>query len=376
MTAHQSVKQMPERSRRHPDLQRTGEPAAPRRGVLAHDGFRLLVVDDGSPDGTGAVADALGAAISRARVEVMHRTGARGLGRSYIDGLRIALAREDADLICQMDADLSHDPQYLPALAAAAADHDVVIGSRYLNGVSVVNWPLHRIFLSAFANRYIRAVTSLSPRDCTSGFRCWRREALARLPLDRDGVGRLRVPRRDAVRSEARNGCRIGEVPIIFVERRQGQSKVSTAVLLESLIMPWRLLFRAAALTHAPRRRHGDDVVPAIPGDSVGTFMEPIAHSVAARGHEVHVVAPWHPRVARGEREGRRAFSFLQVRAASGAERVRLRGGDARGRHAARRRVRSPRRWRWPPDGAPRGTSRDRHRRHGHARPLGRSPAA
>jgi dolichol-phosphate mannosyltransferase len=211
-------------------------------GVLAHPNFRMLVVDDGSPDGTGAIADAL-AAKYPGRVEVMHRTGPRGLGRSYIDGLRKAITESDADLVCQMDADLSHNPEYLPAMAAAAATYDVVIGSRYLNGVSVVNWPLHRIFLSAFANRYIRAVTSLTPNDCTSGFRCWRREALARLPLDRmvsDGYAFLVEMLFEARRA----GCRIGEVPIIFVERRQGQSKVSRAVLIESLITPWRLLFR------------------------------------------------------------------------------------------------------------------------------------
>ena len=211
-------------------------------GVLAHPNFRMLVVDDGSPDGTGAIADGL-AAKYPGRVEVMHRTGPRGLGRSYIDGLRKAIAEADADLVCQMDADLSHNPEYLPAMAAAAADYDVVIGSRYLNGVSVVNWPLHRIFLSAFANRYIRAVTSLTPNDCTSGFRCWRREALARLPLDRmvsDGYAFLV----EMLFEAQRTGCRIGEVPIIFVERRQGQSKVSSAVLIESLITPWRLLFR------------------------------------------------------------------------------------------------------------------------------------
>jgi dolichol-phosphate mannosyltransferase len=211
-------------------------------GVLANPNFRLMVVDDGSPDGTGAVADGL-AGKYPGRVEVMHRTGPRGLGRSYIDGLRKAIADSTVDLVCQMDADLSHNPEYLPALAAATADHDVVIGSRYLNGVSVVNWPLHRIFLSAFANRYIRAVTSLTPNDCTSGFRCWRREALARLPLDRmvsDGYAFLVEMLFEARRA----GCRIGEVPIIFVERRQGQSKVSKAVLIESLITPWRLLFR------------------------------------------------------------------------------------------------------------------------------------
>jgi dolichol-phosphate mannosyltransferase len=212
------------------------------RGVLALPGFRMLVVDDGSPDGTGDVADALTREYP-GRVEVMHRTGKRGLGRSYIDGLRHALSTTDAELICQMDADLSHNPEYLPALAAATANADLVIGSRYLNGVSVVNWPLHRIFLSAFGNRYIRAVTQLSPSDCTSGFRCWRREALARLPLDTmvsDGYAFLVEMLFDA----ARNGSRIAEVPIIFVERRQGQSKLSSNVLLESLIMPWRLTLR------------------------------------------------------------------------------------------------------------------------------------
>ncbi len=212
------------------------------RAVLARDGYRMLVVDDGSPDGTGAVADALADEYA-GRVEVMHRTGPRGLGRSYIDGLQKAIAQLDVDLVCQMDADLSHDPEYLPALVAATADHDVVIGSRYLNGVSVVNWPLHRLFLSVFANRYIRTVTSLTPRDCTSGFRCWRRESLARLPLGAmvsDGYAFLVEMLFDA----SRRGCRIGEVPIIFVERRQGQSKVSGSVLFESMITPWRLLFR------------------------------------------------------------------------------------------------------------------------------------
>jgi dolichol-phosphate mannosyltransferase len=214
------------------------------KGVLAQEGYRMLVVDDGSPDGTGAIADGL-ATQYPGRVEVMHRTGPRGLGRSYVDGLRKAIAQADVDLVVQMDADLSHNPEYLPALAAATADNDVVIGSRYLNGVSVVNWPLHRIFLSAFANKYIRTVTSLTPRDCTSGFRCWRREALAKLPLDgmvSDGYAFLV----EMLFEAGRRKLRIGEVPIIFVERRQGQSKVSSSVLLESLITPWRLIFRKA----------------------------------------------------------------------------------------------------------------------------------
>jgi dolichol-phosphate mannosyltransferase len=211
------------------------------RAIMALPGYGVLVVDDGSPDGTGGVADAL-AGDFPGRVEVMHRTGPRGLGRSYVDGLLEALD-SGADLICQMDADLSHNPEYLPSLAAAAAEHDVVIGSRYLQGVSVVNCPLYRIVLSAFANKYIRAVTRLTPRDCTSGYRCWRRDALARIPLREmlsDGYAFLV----EMLFQASRRGCRIGEVPIIFVERRVGQSKVSTPVLLESLIIPWRLVLR------------------------------------------------------------------------------------------------------------------------------------
>ena len=213
-------------------------------GILSHPGFRLLIVDDGSPDGTGAVAEEL-ASKHPGRIEVMHRTGPRGLGLSYIDGLRRAL-QSGADLIFQMDADLSHNPEHLPAMAEAAADYDVVIGSRYLTGVSVVNWPLHRIFLSAFANRYVRAVTRISVTDCTSGFRCWRREALSRLPLD-SMVSNGYAFIVEMLFEASRRGCRIGEVPIIFIERRQGQSKVSGRVLAESLIVPWRLLFRGRA---------------------------------------------------------------------------------------------------------------------------------
>ncbi len=211
-------------------------------GVLKHEGFRMLVVDDGSPDGTGAIADQL-AREHPGRVEVMHRTGPRGLGRSYVDGLLHALKEGTADYVCQMDADLSHNPDYLPDLVRAAATQDLVIGSRYLNGVSVVNWPLHRIFLSAFGNRYIRLITNLSTSDCTSGFRCWRREALARMPIAgmvSDGYAFLV----EMLYNAQKLGLRIGEVPIIFVERRQGQSKLSSGVLLESLVMPWRLVFR------------------------------------------------------------------------------------------------------------------------------------
>lgn len=213
-------------------------------GVLQHDGVRLLVVDDGSPDGTGQIADQL-AKDYPGRVDVLHRTGTRGLGRSYVDGLLHAIAEAKADFICQMDCDLSHDPAALPSLVAAAGSHDLVIGSRYMNGgVSVVNWPLSRILLSAFGNRYIRLVTSLSATDCTSGYRCWRREALAQLPIATmvsDGYAFLV----EMLYEAQQRGLRIGEAPIVFVERRLGTSKLSSNVLIESLIMPWRLVFRS-----------------------------------------------------------------------------------------------------------------------------------
>jgi dolichol-phosphate mannosyltransferase len=214
-------------------------------GILAHDFTRLLVVDDGSPDGTGAIADRL-AVETHGRVEVLHRTGPRGLGLAYVDGLQRAL-RTNADAIIQMDADLSHDPKYLPDLVAGLDRYDLVIGSRYLHGVSVVNWPLHRLALSAFANRYIRTVTGLTPRDCTSGYRAWRRDALARQPLSSaraNGYAFLT----EMLYNAHRLGCRIGEVPIVFVERIEGYSKVSSRVLRESLLTPWRLTLRGGRL--------------------------------------------------------------------------------------------------------------------------------
>lgn len=218
-------------------------------GILAHDFTRVLIVDDGSPDGTGALADAL-VARHPGRVDVLHRTGPRGLGRSYIDGLKWAIA-SGVGMICQMDADLSHDPAALPALAAALSDHDLVIGSRYLGGaISVVNWPLHRIMLSAFANRYIRVVTGLAPRDCTSAYRCWRRSLLAQLPLQHARTsGYAFLP--EMLVEAARLGGRIGEVPIVFVERRAGASKLSLRVLLESLLVPWLLVGRGGRIRRA-----------------------------------------------------------------------------------------------------------------------------
>jgi dolichol-phosphate mannosyltransferase len=235
--------------------ERDNLPALVRQLVAIPD-VHVMVADDNSPDGTGAIADALAGEFP-GRVEVLHRTGTRGLGRSYLEAMMHAV-KGPWTTICQMDADFSHDPQYLPAMLATATDHDLVIGSRYLQGVSVVNWPLRRLVLSAFANRYVRAVTGLAAQDCTSGYRCWRREALARLPLDRivsDGYSFLV----EMLYEATRQGCRVAEVPIIFVERRHGVSKMSSRVIGESMLMPWRLVLRGGrqARPHVARGQQG-----------------------------------------------------------------------------------------------------------------------
>ena len=210
-------------------------------GITSHDGVGALVVDDASPDGTGAIAEEWAARMP-GRVRVLHRTGERGLGRAYAEGLRVALDSGEP-IIGQMDADLSHDPKYLPSLISALelGGADLAIGSRYLNGISVVNWPLRRIALSTFANNYIRAITGLSARDCTSGFRCWRRETLARVPfggLTSAGYSFLT----EMLFHAAADGARIVERPIVFVERRVGVSKLNGSVLAESMLTPVRLV--------------------------------------------------------------------------------------------------------------------------------------
>ena len=213
------------------------------RALMDTPSLGVLVVDDASPDGTGDVADELAAA-EPARVAVLHRRGPRGLGLSYIDGMRWALDR-GASHICQMDADLSHNPADVPRLLAAAASADLVIGSRYVTGGRVENWPAHRRLLSGFANRYVQVITGLRIRDCTSGFRCWRHDALARLPLDRivsDGYSFLV----ELSWAAARADYRIREIPITFVERREGVSKLSVRTLMKSASLPWRLASRRA----------------------------------------------------------------------------------------------------------------------------------
>ena len=200
--------------------------------------LEVLIVDDGSPDGTGEIADQLAAA--NPRVHVLHRPRKMGLGTAYLAGFRWAL-EAGFDYVFEMDADFSHDPAHLPQFLEAIQDADLVLGSRYRdNRVTVVNWPMTRLLLSFFANIYARVVTGLPLYDSTGGFKCFRREVLEAIDLE-------------AVRSNGyafqiemsfrawKKGFRIVEIPIVFVDRTEGQSKMSKAIVREAVWMVWRL---------------------------------------------------------------------------------------------------------------------------------------
>lgn len=198
----------------------------------------VLVVDDGSPDGTGDIAQEWSRR-PEARVHVLRRAGKQGLGSAYIAAFRWALER-DYELVFEMDADFSHDPKYVPDMLLAAADADLVIGSRYVTGVNVVNWPMQRLLLSWFANLYARFVTGLPVHDCTGGFKCFRREALAAIDFSRIASGgySFQVEMNYKV---WKKGFRIKEVPIVFVDRFAGTSKMSGSIIGEALFLVLRL---------------------------------------------------------------------------------------------------------------------------------------
>ena len=206
--------------------------------VMTTTSFSVLVVDDESPDGTGRIAEELSNQYA-GRMQVLHRSPPRGLGRAYKDGMLCALAL-GAELICQMDADLSHDPDALLDLTASTADADVVVGSRYVAGGSVRNWPLHRLALSIVANNYVRLFTGLRVRDVTSGFKCWRRRALLAV-MDASPRSEGYALQFEMLFHAARHHQRIVETPITFIERRQGASKMSVRVIKESAIQAFRL---------------------------------------------------------------------------------------------------------------------------------------
>lgn len=202
-----------------------------------HPDLRILFVDDNSPDGTGAMADELAAADDR--ISVIHRVAKLGLGSAYREGFRAALAM-GADYLIEMDADFSHDPVVLPLFLEAMQGCDLVIGSRYLTGISVVNWPLRRLMLSYFASMYTRWITGLDLRDCTSGFKCFHRSAIEAIDLDRvtsDGYSfQIEMNYRCMEK-----GLRIREVPIIFIDRHAGTSKMSRRIVREAVVMVWKL---------------------------------------------------------------------------------------------------------------------------------------
>jgi len=205
----------------------------------------LLVVDDNSPDGTGRIADELATKYPN-RIFVLHRASKSGLGRAYIDGFQWALSQDYAT-VAQMDADLSHDPLALKGMIKAAEQADVVLGSRYLNGVSVINWPLRRILLSQAANEYVRIVLGLSIHDITSGFRVYRSTALKKINLSTVSSNGYSFQVEMTYRAIL-TGCSLREHAIIFTERRSGQSKMSQGVIVESALMPWKLRFRKERL--------------------------------------------------------------------------------------------------------------------------------
>jgi len=205
--------------------------------LLQDESLQVLVVDDNSPDGTGQLAEELSR--SNDRINVLHRPAKLGLGSAYRDGFRRAMEL-GADLLIEMDADFSHDPSVLPLFLEQIKTHELVIGSRYLNGISVVNWPLRRLMLSYGANWYTRLITGLTIMDCTSGFKCFRRSLIESIDLDRirsDGYSfQIEMHFRSA-----ELGAKICEVPIIFIDRRAGQSKMSKRIVREAVLMVWKL---------------------------------------------------------------------------------------------------------------------------------------
>ena len=203
--------------------------------------LEVLVIDDSSPDGTGELADTLAA--ESPRVHVLHRGAKEGLGRAYLSGFRWALDR-GYEFILEMDADFSHDPKFLPLFIEASQQADLVIGSRYKQGVNVINWPISRLLLSLGANQYARMITGLPISDSTGGFKCFRRDVLAAIDFSRVRSNGYAFQIEMSYRAW-RKGFRIVEIPIVFTDRVEGQSKMSKRIVREAVWMVWSLRFRA-----------------------------------------------------------------------------------------------------------------------------------
>lgn len=203
--------------------------------------IHVLIVDDNSPDGTGEVADRLAEELEK--VTVLHRPGKAGLGKAYIAGFKWAIERK-FDFVFEMDADFSHSPEYLKDFLREIQNHDLLIGSRYISGVNVINWPMGRLLLSYYANVYTRIITGLPLRDATGGFKCFRREVLEAIDLDEVRSTGYSFQIEMSMRAW-KKGFRIKEIPIIFYDRVAGQSKMSKKIMREAIWMVWALRLKA-----------------------------------------------------------------------------------------------------------------------------------
>ncbi|MBP7117808.1 MAG: polyprenol monophosphomannose synthase [Candidatus Cloacimonetes bacterium] len=202
--------------------------------------LEVLIVDDNSPDGTAQIVKDMMA--SESRIHILERPGKMGLGSAYVQGFKYALDK-GYDFILEMDADFSHNPDDVPRLIAAAQSKDLVIGSRYCNGVNIVNWPIKRLLISYFASKYVRAITGMPVKDPTGGFKCFRRKVLESINLDKilsDGYAfQIEMNFRAWVK-----GFRMHEIPIVFTERLNGVSKMSRHIVWEAAWMVWHLQIR------------------------------------------------------------------------------------------------------------------------------------
>lgn len=211
----------------------------------------ILFVDANSPDGTGALLDQMVA--SDKRLHVIHQPGKMGLGRAYVQGFQWALQR-DYEYVFEMDADFSHDPTEIPNFIKAAAEADLVLGSRYLHGIRITNWPLRRLLLSMGGALYARTITGMPFTDPTGGFKCFRRTVLGAIDLERIRSNGYSF-QIEMTHTAWMKGYRIVEIPITFVDRRSGYSKMNSAIFNEALWMVWKLLFRSALRRRPPKSR-------------------------------------------------------------------------------------------------------------------------
>lgn len=201
----------------------------------------ILVVDDDSPDGTGQIVDAL--AEREERIAVLHRLKKEGLGQAYIAGFRWAMA-EGYDVVFEMDADFSHRPEYLKDFLEAIGENDLVLGSRYVSGVNVINWPMSRLLLSYGANIYARITTGLPVQDATGGFKCFRRQVLEAIDLDKVHASGYGFQIEMSMRAW-KKGFRVKEIPIIFYDRTAGVSKMSMKIMWEAILLVWTLRLKS-----------------------------------------------------------------------------------------------------------------------------------